>query len=306
MLLGFILLAAQCAPLTSSSPVDASPTAPPKALVTLSPSAKTPPANASSDLLDLVQERGYLKVAVRVWPDSAFNPPLFRNTFGALDGYEVDLAWALANGLNVGLELAESDPRLMAAGSWQGTWDIALAWLPVTDNAQQTLIFSNPYAYDRGALAVRADNQTITGLNDLTGKTVAVPAFTVYEQLLTGQAPSVAGRYVSETIPPNIHVKPYHRGGSAFTDLTEGNPPPLDAVLHSTYFVNGARNEGVPLKIVSDNLFIVPIGVAFDRAGVPSERLREQMNDILNAMRRDGSLAEISQKWYGKDISIKP
>ncbi|RME42374.1 MAG: amino acid ABC transporter substrate-binding protein, partial [Caldilineae bacterium] len=266
------------------------------------PPPPSPPPGAANDLLAVVQQRGYLKVAVRVWPDSRFKPPLFRNPFGALDGYEVAVAHALADRLDVGLEMAESDPRQIAAGGWNGQWDMALAWLPITDNALQTLLFSDPYALERGALAVHAENTTIGGMQDLPGKRVGVPAQTVYAQILGGEGVLAGGVFIGDDVPAGVTVVPYNRDGNALRDLAAGDGTTLDAVLHSEYILDAAVAEGMPLKVIARNLFPLPVGVAFDRAGLPAERLRQAVNGALAAMRQDGSLDELAFKWYERDI----
>ncbi len=293
LILSVLLTAAQC----SLPPADSNPPANNLATETPAPLPALPP-----DLLDTVKERGYLKVAIRVWPDSSFSPPIFRNAFGALDGYEVDLARAIANALDVDLEMSESDPRLIAAGGWNDNWDIALAWLPITDNAQQILTFSRPYAFDSGVLVAHKDNQSIAGLQDLADKRVGVPAHSIYQQVLSGQAPSLKGKYVGRAIPPNLQVIPYNRDGNAFRDLAQGDGATLDAALHSQWAFNATVQAEFPLKIVQEKIYPIPIGLAFDRSGIPSERLREEINQILQKMAQDGSLAELAAKWYEQDI----
>ncbi len=293
LILSILLTAAQC----SLSPADSNAPAGELTAETPTPTPKMPP-----DLLDTVKERGYLKVAIRVWPDSSFSPPIFRNAFGALDGYEVDLARAVANGLNVELEMSESDPRLIAAGGWNDNWDIALAWLPVTDNAQQRLTFSRPYAFDSGVLVTHQNNQSIGDLQDLADKRVGVPAHSIYQQVLSGQAPSLQGQYIGGALPPNLQVIPYNRDGNAFRDLAQGDGVTLDAALHSRWAFNATVQAEFPLKIVQENIYPVPVGLAFDRSGIPSERLRKEINQILQKMAQDGSLAELAAKWYDYDI----
>jgi polar amino acid transport system substrate-binding protein len=292
------LLAAQCsnpfAPTEQSPPTD-TPSTP-----------VVEPVNRPLDLLDVVKERGYLKVGVRVWPEANFRPPLYRAPLAGLDGYEVDLAWALADGLGVGLEMAESDPRRLAGGNWESEWDIALAWLAITDNSQQNLIFSIPYAYDAGQVVVHADNETITGFEGLAGRKVGVPAFTVYQQILTGKSPSVQGQFISGPIPSGLEVVPYNHDGKALWDLAEGDGVVLDAVLHSQIVVASAIQAELPLKIVSEPLFWAPIGVAFDRGGLPAERLRVAINSTLTNLHHDGSLSDFSIERYDRDISKLP
>ena len=271
--------------------------------------ASTPilaPENRPPDLLDEVEARGYIKVGVRVWPDAVFQPALFRSPLAGLEGYEVDLAWAIANGLGVELEMAESDPRRLAGGNWAGEWDIALAWLPITDNAQQSLIFSAPYAYDAGQIAVHEDNASITGLNSLAGKKVGLPAFTLYQQILSGQSLSLDGQYISGSLPSDMEVVTYIRDGNALRDLAEGDGVQLDAALHSRLVLKSAIRHDLPIKIVSAPLFQTPIGVAFDRHGPSSERLRIKIDEILARLHEEGIQLESALKWYEEDITKAP
>lgn len=145
--------------------------------------------------------------------------------------------------------MSESDPRLIAAGGWDDNWDIALAWLPVTDNAQQVLTFSRPCAFDSGALVAHQDNQSVAGLQDLANKRVGVPAHSIYQQVLSGQAPSLQGEYVGGAIPSNLQVIPYNRDGNAFRDLAQGDGVTLDAALHSRWAFNATVQAEFPLKI---------------------------------------------------------
>jgi len=261
------------------------------------------PAYQPLDLLDLVQQRGFLKVGVRVWPDANFQPSLYRSPLAGLDGYEVDVAWALADGLGVELEMAESDPRRLAGGNWEGEWDIALAWLPITDNAQQVLIFSIPYAYDTGRVAVHQDNQTITHFGALAGHKVGVPSLTIYQQILMGQSPSIEGEFISGPIPSGLEVVAYNRDGNTMRDLAEGDGVILDAVLHSGPVLETAIAAELPLKLLPEPNFRVPVGVAFDRGGLPAERLRLEINEILTRLHQEGTLASFSFDRYGYDIS---
>ena len=271
------------------------------------PEIQTPtPDNQPRDLLDVVQERGFLKVGVRVWPDAVFKPPLYRAPLGGLDGYEVDIAWALAEHLGVELEMAESDPRRIAAGSWGGEWDIALAWLPITDNAQQALIFSESYAFDAGQIMVHRENESIVDFGGLENKRVGVPSLTVYQQILSGQSPAANGLYISPLIPADMAVIPYNRDGDTVRDLAKGNGTVLDAVLHSRLIVNPAIDADLAIKPIGEPLFWLPIGVVFDRAGMPSERLRIAINDAILQFREDGVLADFSFERYDEDITQLP
>ena len=87
-----------------------------------------------TDLIDRLLETGIIRVGIRVWPEANFSPPAFRGasnsiTGGALNGFEVDIAHLVAEGLGLELELVEAPPQVITSGNWRGEWDIALASL---------------------------------------------------------------------------------------------------------------------------------------------------------------------------------
>ena len=76
-----------------------------------------------SDLIDRLLARGVIRVGPRVWPEAEFSPPAFRGfsnaaTGGALNGFEVDIARAVAENLGLELELIEAYPPVIASGDW--------------------------------------------------------------------------------------------------------------------------------------------------------------------------------------------
>ena len=297
-LLGLVLLClttAQCNFPWDSPPPPIPETGPP------TPAFNDPP----QDLLDVVLQRGYLKVGVRVWPDAVFQPPLYRLPIGGLDGFEVDLAWALADHLGVELEMAERDPRQLGSGDWGGEWDLALAWMPITDQARQNLIFSHPYAYDVGRIAIPADEPASTQFEMLTGRRLGVPAITIYQQLLNGQTLSVQGQAITLPIPPNLQVKPYNRDGNALRDLTQPTRE-LEAVLHSQIVLEAALAAELPLRLLPEPRIILPIGIAFDRHGMPPERLHRQVNEALAQLRETNQLSDFALDRYTWDITVIP
>jgi hypothetical protein len=88
--------------------------------------------------------------------------------------------------------------------------------------------------------------------------------------------------------------------------LAEGDGQILDAVIHSRLVAQTAIADDMPLKAVGEPLFWAPIGLAFDRSGQPSERLRVAIDEIITRMHADGRLSGFSLERYGEDISQLP
>lgn len=257
-----------------------------------------------NDLLAAVRERGVLRVGLRVWPDAAFNPPAFRDPAGgALTGFEVDLARALADTLQVDLELIEVPAQNLRSGRWQEEWDLALGSLPITDNNEQALRFSYPYAYLPVGLLVQAENGAVADLESLSGRVVAVPAETTIQAVVAGEPVSVQGRPLLDRVPAGLTVEPYVNDAQAIRDLAVQGEAAPDAVIHFVPVLETAIAFELPVKVVGPTLFWEPLGLAADRAGPPAEQLLAAVNTALGSLREDGTLAEISLRWYGRDYS---
>jgi polar amino acid transport system substrate-binding protein len=74
----------------------------------------------------------------------------------------------------------------------------------------------------------------------------------------------------------------------------------LDAAVTALPTARGAIDQGYPLKIVGDPLFLEPLAVAIDK-GDPE--FSAKIAEIVEAMRQDGTLSELSLKWYGADLT---
>ena len=61
-----------------------------------------------------------------------------------------------------------------------------------------------------------------------------------------------------------------------------------------------AINQGYPLRIVGDPLFLEPLSVAIDK-GDP--QFAAKLAEIVEAMHDDGTLSELSMQWYGADLT---
>ena len=97
---------------------------------------------------------------------------------------------------------------------------------------------------------------------------------------------------------------PYDSEDTAFQDLALGTGKRLDAIV-SGYMTAKDRVEksGGKFKIVGNSLYAEPIWVSVDKG---DKEWEAKIKEIFQAMHDDGTLAKISEKWVGKDISTKP
>jgi len=274
------------------APAEATPT--PKAEATPTPKP------AEKDLLDIVLEKGTLVVST----DPNYAPQSFLNEKGELDGFDVNVAQEVAKRLGVKLEFVTPDWDMITAGNWGGRWDLSIGSMTITEDRMKVLWFTIPYYYTPASFAVHKDNVTIRKPADFAGKTVGVGAATTYEAYLGGTL-KIVGEEPMYPPPEGVIVKPYSTDAEAIQDLALGDGVRLDGVMSALPTLENAIKEGVPIKIVGTPAFYEPLAFALDKARGPSDKMIKKLNEIIQAMHDDGTLSDLSMKWYGVDITKK-
>jgi polar amino acid transport system substrate-binding protein len=256
---------------------------------------------AEVDLLDEVISRGIVTVAT----DPEY-PPMssYDEETETWEGFDVDVANEIAERLGVGIEFATPSWDVIVAGGWGDEWQLSVGSMGPTAERQEMLLFSTPYYYTPAVLAVHDTNTTITGPADLTGGTVGVcGGCTVYSEYVAGTL-QLAGAPPFEFQIHDADVVFYEgiEGNAlAIEDLAEGA---CDAILDNQPAVQRAIDAGDPYKVLEPPLFVEPLAVAMDKGAADPTSLAIEVSDIIEEMRADGTLAELSCKWFGADYSV--
>jgi polar amino acid transport system substrate-binding protein len=105
----------------------------------------------------------------------------------------------------------------------------------------------------------------------------------------------------------NPQIQTYDTDTSAIQDLELGDGVRLDAAMSGLPTLQGAVEAGKPIKIVGDPLYYEPLAAAIDREAPSDPKpLLDEMGRIIEEMHRDGTLTELSKKWYdGTDLTKK-
>lgn len=304
------LLAAQCQPTPEPT---TQPTTPPTPTIRLIPPIQP---GDGSDLIDRLLERGIIRVGVRVWPGAEFSPPAFRGfshaaTGGALNGFEVDIARLVAEGLGLELELVEAYPPVIASGDWQDEWDIAIASLTPFDQSPEIMTFSRPYSYVPMGVLIPAEADNVQTLGDLSNKKVGVLEYSTYQRLLTpgGQSLTVGGQPVLTQMPTDVQPIPLSNLLKAIHELGESGSEQkaqVEAIFGPTPIFQEAIQSGLPVKLApqAQNVGFQPLAIAVvSQDGLKVDRLSAEINKILDRLQQQGTLAEIYLRWYEQDLS---
>ena len=239
-------------------------------------------APAAGDQLSNIQSSGKLIVAL----EGAWQPWSYHDESDTLVGYDVEVSRAIAEKLGVEPEYVESDWDSLFAGLDAGRFDIVCNGVEVTDERAKTYDFTTPYGYIHTALAVRKDNEDIKSFEDLKGKTTANSLASTYMELAESYGATVQG---IDTLEETIQL------------LTAGR---IDATLNADVsfydYLNVHPDADFKLVAQTEDASHVAIPV---RKGDDSASLLEAINTAIEELRADGTLKELSEKYFGQDIS---
>ena len=177
--------------------------------------------------------------------------------------------------------------------------------MTITPDRAEVLYFTPAYYYTPAAAAVHESNTDITNLEtDLDGKRVGVGTATTYEQYLEGSL-DISGDF--EYLVDDPQVQTYDTDSLAIQDLALGDGVRLDAAMSALTTLEEAKDKGTPIKIVGDPLYYEPLAVAIDKESPANPKpLVKEVSKIVEEMHKDGTLTELSEKWYdGIDLTKK-
>jgi len=259
--------------------------------------------DASGDLLADICERGELVVSTdpKYPPQSSLNIDT-----GEYEGFDIDVATEIAKRLGVDIGWETPKWEVLTAGSWNDRWDMSVGSMTPTDDRQAVLDFTQPYYYTPAVIVVHEDNTDIVDLTtDLDGKTIGVCSGCSYEQFLDGSL-AIKG-FTFDFVVDDPTIRGYDTDTTALEDLALGDGSRLDAVMTSVTTAQGFIDSGKPVKIVGQPLFYEPLGVAFDKSSdLDGKTLLEAVDKIVADMHADGTLTELSKKWYdGIDLTVQ-
>ena len=105
-------------------------------------------------------------------------------------------------------------------------------------------------------------------------------------------------------MPEDVEIVTYDTDSTALQDLKLGR---VDAVVSAVPTIEEAIKKGKEIRLVGDPVFLEPLAVAVDKsASQPVDSLVAELNRIIAEMHADGTLSELSMKWYGVDITKGP
>ena len=231
--------------------------------------------------LDAIKARGTLRIAT----EGNWTPWTYHDAADKLTGFDVELGALLAKSLGVEPEFHEVPWESILVGVEQNVFDIACNGVGYTEQRAEKFSFSDPYVYTEAVLVVRSDNTAIKSLDDLKGRKTSNSPNSTYAQLAENLGATVD--YV-DTL------------GETMMMIEQGR---VDATINAKGSVESYLAEHPEAKIKVVQTFpgepvCYPI-----RKGEQTDSLLKAINSFLAQARADGTLTNLSVKYFGTDLS---
>ncbi|MCO8161650.1 cystine ABC transporter substrate-binding protein [Pseudomonas sp. 21LCFQ010] len=236
----------------------------------------------AGEQLQKIKDSGTLNVGL----EGTYPPFSFVDNNGKLSGFEVELSEALAKELGVKAKIQPTKWDGILAALESKRLDVVVNQVTISEERKKKYDFSKPYTVSGiQALTQKKDQGSIKTAQDLVGKKIGVGLGTNYEQWLKSNVPGAV-------------VKTYDDDPTKYQDLRVGR---IDAILVDRLAALEliAKTKDT-LAVAGEPFSRQEAGVAL-RKGEPE--LHEAIDKALDKLRADGTLAKLSEKYFGADVT---
>ena len=228
----------------------------------------------------LAQSAPPLKTGV----DGTFAPHAFPKLGGGTEGFNIDLFTEVARRMKREITIDSVSFSTLIPGMQSGRYDFIAAPVTVTKERAENMLFTAGYLWTSFQFGIKKGSTPLKGWADLKGKAVAVNKGTPYETLSKKMGQEIG-----------FDVQAY-----------DTQPDAIQAVLSGRAYANLVGNTSTLYAASKNPMFVADLELTDTRAHwaapVPKDnpKLRAQLQDALDCMKKDGTLAKLSEKWFGK------
>ncbi len=217
--------------------------------------------------------------SLRVGTEPAYPPMEFQGQKGELQGFSIDLMNAIGSAAGFKVEFQSTPFDGLISALQARTIDAAISSMTITKQRAQAVSFSRPYFKSGLAIAIKNNNQDITGFDKLQNKRVAVQIGT------TGAAKAKEA--------PGAELRTFDSTPLALQELANGN---VDAMVGDAPVIAYAINSGnLPgIKIIDQLLTEEYFGIPTPLKSPNLELINKGLGEILE----NGAYNKIYQKWF--------
>ncbi|PZW45905.1 amino acid ABC transporter substrate-binding protein (PAAT family) [Humitalea rosea] len=215
--------------------------------------------------------------------DGTFAPHAFPRLEGGVQGFNVDLFRAIARQMGREIVIDSATFSGLVPAMNAGRYDFLCAPTTVTAERAPNMLFTEGYLYTEYQFGIRRGTPPITSLEDLRGKSLSVNKGSNYDSW----AKDNAERY-------GFTVQAY-----------DTQPDAVQAVISGRAYANLAGNTVVRYAASRQRQFIADYVLTETRAHwsapfpLGAEALRAQVENALECLKKDGTVARLSAQWFG-------
>ena len=242
--------------------------------------AAAPESSATADEYGLVTP-GTLTVAT----EGTYRPFSFHEEgTGTLAGYDVELIEAVADKLGLEVKFEETQWDAIFAGLDAGRFDVIANQVSINAEREAKYLFSEPYTVSPGVIVVKEDNDSISSFDDLDGKTTA--------QSLTSNWYTLA-----QDSGATVEAVEGWAQSVALVEQGRVDATINDKVVYLDYETTDGPT-GLKIAAETDDPSRSAFAVTKDKTALVAD-----IDKALAELREEGVIAEISQKYFGADVS---
>ncbi len=231
--------------------------------------------------LEAIQAKGALTIAT----EGCWSPWTYHDENDVLTGFDIEIGQLIADGRVVKADFHEVPLESILIGVDAGALDIACNGVGYTEERAEKFSFSDPYVYTEAVLVVRADNEEIKSLEDLKGRKTSNSPNSTYA--LKAEEMGATVDYV-DTL------------GETMMMVIDGR---VEATINARGSVDDYLSEHPDAEIKVVQVFAGEPVCYPIKKGEDSETLLNAINEILDGLRKDGTLSALSVKYFGEDLT---
>lgn len=210
---------------------------------------------------------------------------------GEIVGYEADIMKEISERTGYDIQLEAIDWSGIFGALDSGRVDTIADIITITDERQEEYVFTQPYVYNPMVLATKSSNTEINSMDDIDGQTIVVEV---------GSSDELVLEQVQESF--GVTLQPEYYEGISITDVENGR---VALWIGGEPSLNVQIEEGeYDLKIVGKTGYYQQYAYPFPKTE-EGEALCKEFDQALTEMKEDGTLREISEKWFNMDITTE-
>ena len=220
---------------------------------------------------------------LRTAVDGTFAPHAMPKLGGGVEGFQIDLFTEVARRMHRGITFDSASFSGLIPALQAGRYGFLAAPTTVTPERAQNLLFTQGYLWTAYEFGIRKNSAPLKGWGDLKGKAVAVNKGTPYETL----------------------AKQMGQQDGFAVQVYDTQPDAVQAVLSGHAYATLAGNTVIKYAAKRNPLFAADLTLSDTKAhwAAPLRKdevaLRDEMDDVLKCMKKDGTIAKLSEKWFG-------